>query len=201
MIRVLVADGGGLVRVALASLLNLELDLEVVALAADGAAAVSAALAHRPDVAVVDLLLPGLGGFAVAAELSRLLPACAVVVLTGRGRAPHPHRALATGAKGLLPKGTSAGALVDVIRTVHAGGRYVDPAVAANALLPPSCPLTPQELEVLRQAEYDTPVVEIARRMGLASGTVRNYLSAAVTKLGAAGRCDAFATAHDNGWL
>ncbi|MBB5955994.1 two-component system response regulator DesR [Saccharothrix tamanrassetensis] len=201
MIRVLVADDEDLVRVALASLLSLELDLEVVALAADGESAVAGALARRPDVAVVDLLMPGPDGFAVAAELARVLPACAVVVLTGQGTAPHPHRALASGAKGLLPKGTPAGALADVIRRVHAGGRYVDPAIAANALLPRPCPLTPQELEVLRQAEYDTPVAEIARRMGLAGGTVRNYLSAAVAKLGVADRSDAFATAHDNGWL
>ncbi|MEV0681762.1 response regulator transcription factor [Actinosynnema sp. NPDC050436] len=201
MIRVLVADDEGLVRVALAALLGLEIDLEVVALAADGASAVAAAVRVRPDVAVVDAVMPGGDGFAVAAELGRVLPACAVVVLTGRDRPPHPQRALAGGAKGLVPKGSPVGALADVIRAVHGGGRYVDPAIAAHALLPPPCPLTPQELEVLRQAEYDTPPAEIARRMGLAVGTVRNYLSAAVGKLGAAGRCDAFATAHDNGWL
>ncbi|WP_433263230.1 response regulator transcription factor [Actinosynnema sp. CS-041913] len=201
MIRVLVADDEDLVRVALASLLGLELDLEVVVLAADGPSAVAAALAHRPDVAVVDLVMPGLDGFAVTAELGRVLPSCAVVVLTGHGKAPHPYRALATGVKGLLPKGSPAGALADVIRRVHAGGRYLDPAVSATALLPPTCPLTPRELEVLRQAQHDTPVAEIARRMGLAGGTVRNYLSAAVTKLGASGRSDAFTTAQDNGWL
>jgi len=201
VIRVLVADGDALVRLALASLLALELDVEVVATAADGGSTVAAALASRPDVAVVDLAIPGLDGFAVTAELTRALPSCAVVLLTARGRAPHPHRALATGVKGLLPKSSPARALADVIRRVHAGGRYVEPAVAANALLPPPCPLTPQELEVLRQAEHDTPVAEIARRMGLAPGTVRNYLSAAVGKLGATDRSDAFTTAHDHGWL
>ncbi|MEU4803093.1 response regulator transcription factor [Actinosynnema sp. NPDC023587] len=201
MIRVLVADDEDLVRVALASLLGLEIDLEVVALAADGESALAAAVALRPDVAVVDAVMPGLDGFAVAAELTRVLPGCAVVVLTGQGRPPHPQRALAGGAKGLVPKGAPAGALADVIRKVHGGGRYVDPAIAAHALLPPRCPLTPQELEVLRQAEYDTPVTEVARRMRLSVGTVRNYLSAAVGKLDATGRRDAFATAHDNGWL
>ncbi|CCH33886.1 Two-component system, response regulator of the LuxR family [Saccharothrix espanaensis DSM 44229] len=201
MIRVLVADDEDLVRIALASLLRLEIDLEVVALAADGESAVTAAVATRPDVAVVDAVMPGRDGYQVAADLARALPACAVVVLTGPGRPPHPRRALAVGAKGLVPKGSPAGALADVIRTVHGGGRYVDPAIAVHALLPPACPLTPQELEVLRQAEYDTPVTEVAHRMGLSVGTVRNYLSTVVGKLGATGRQDAFATAHDNGWL
>ncbi|MBW4719888.1 response regulator transcription factor [Saccharothrix obliqua] len=201
MIRVLIADDEDLVRVALAALLRLEIDLEVVAMTANGESTITAALTTRPDVAVVDATMPDHDGFAVAATLSQALPTCAVVVLTGQGKPPHPHRALATGAKGLLPKGTTAGALADVIRRVHAGGHYVDPAIAANALLPPPCPLTPRELEVLRQAEYDTPVTEIAHRLGLSSGTVRNYLSAAVVKLGATNRRDAFTTAHDNGWL
>ncbi|MDT0532854.1 response regulator transcription factor [Micromonospora sp. DSM 115977] len=201
MIRVLLADDEDLIRAALAALLGLESDLEVVTEAPDGRAAVTAALAHRPDVAVVDLQMPALDGLEVTAELARVLPACKVVILTGHGRPPHLQRALAAGAKGFLPKGAPGGTLADVIRRVHAGGRYVDPALAADALTAPECPLTPRELDVLRLAEYDTPVAEVARRTHLSAGTVRNHLSAAVNKLGVANRAEAFRTARDNGWL
>lgn len=201
MIRVLLADDEELIRTALASLLGLEDDVEVVAQAPDGRAAVEAARAHRPDVAVVDLQMPDLDGLEVTAELARALPTCAVVILTGHGRPVHLQRALAAGAKGFLPKGSPGGALADVIRRVHAGGRYVDPAMAADALTAPQCPLTPRELEVLRLAEFDTPVAEIARRTHLSNGTVRNYLANAVAKLEVATRAEAFRTAHGNGWL
>ncbi|MGN9813528.1 response regulator transcription factor [Micromonospora sp. BQ11] len=201
MIRVLLADDEELIRTALAALLDLEDDLEVVAQAADGVAAVTAALAHRPDVAVVDLSMPGRDGFGVAAELARTLPACAVVILTGQGRPPHLARALTAGARGFLPKGAPGGALADVIRRVHAGGRYVDPALAADALLIPPCPLTPRELETLRLAGDGSPVALVARRANLSSGTVRNYLAAAVQKLGVTSRGEAVRVARDNGWL
>ncbi|MEU4380136.1 response regulator transcription factor [Micromonospora echinofusca] len=201
MIRVLLADDEDLIRAALAALLGLESDLEVVTEASDGRTAVTAALAHRPDVAVVDLQMPALDGLEVTAELARVLPACKVVILTGHGRPPHLQRALAAGAKGFLPKGAPGGTLADVIRRVHAGGRYVDPALAADALTAPECPLTPRELDVLRLAEYDTPVAEVARRTHLSAGTVRNHLSAAVSKLRVANRAEAFRTARDNGWL
>ncbi len=161
----------------------------------------NAALAHRPDVAVVDLEMPALDGLEVTAELATALPSCAVVMLTGRGRPPHLQPAFAAGAKGFLPKGSPGGALADVIRRVHAGSRYVDPALAADALTAPQCPLTPRELEVLRLAEHHTPVAVIARRTHLSSGTVRNYLAAVVTKLGVPSRAEAIRTAHDNGWL
>lgn len=201
MIRVLLADDEDLIRAALAALLGLETDLKVVTEARDGRAAVAAALAHRPDVAVVDLQMPALDGLEVAAELARVLPACKVVILTGHGRPPHLQRALAAGAKAFLPKGAPGGTLADVIRRVYAGGRYVDPALAADALTAPDCPLTPRELDVLRLAEYDTPVAEVARRTHLSTGTVRNHLSAAVNKLGVANRTEAYRTARDNGWL
>ncbi|MER5265317.1 response regulator transcription factor [Actinosynnema sp. NPDC002837] len=201
MIRVLLADDEELIRVAVAALLGLEPDLEVVAQAGDGREAVRAALAHRPDVAVVDLQMPELDGFEVTASLASALPGCAVVILTGRGKPPHLHRALSAGAKGFLPKGSPGGTLADVIRRVHGGARYVDPELAADALTTPPCPLTPRELEVLRLAEYDTPVAVIARRTHLSAGTVRNYLAAAVAKLGAASRSEAYVTAHDNGWF
>lgn len=201
VIRVLLADDEELIREALAALLGLEPDLEIVAQAADGAAAVDAARAHRPDVAVVDLQMPRLDGLEVTAEMQRVLPSCHVVILTGRGRPPHLQQALDTGAKGFLPKGSPGGTLADVIRRVNDGQRYVDPALAADALTAPECPLTPRELEVLRLAEYDTPIAAIARRTNLSSGTVRNYLAAAVSKLGARTRAEAFRTAHDSGWL
>lgn len=163
--------------------------------------AVTATLAHRPDVAVVDLEMPGLDGIAVAAKLTRARPECAVVVLTGHGRPGHLRQALTAGARGFLSKGSPGGALADVIRRVHAGGRYVDPSLAADALTLPACPLTPRELETLRLAEFGAPVAVIARRVHLSTGTVRNHLSAAVQKLGATDRAEAVRRAQDNGWL
>lgn len=201
MIRVLLADDEELIRQALAALLGLEDDLEVVAQAADGRSALDAARAHRPDVAVVDLEMPAPGGIELAAELGRALPSCAVVILTGHGRPGHLRQALTAGARGFLPKGAPGGALADVIRRVHAGSRYVDPALAADALTLPPCPLTPRELETLRLAEYGVPVAAIARRTGLAAGTVRNHLSASVQKLGAADRAEAVWIAREAGWL
>ena len=201
MIRVLLADDEELIRVAVAALLDLEPDLEVVAQAADGRAAVRAALAHRPDVAVVDLRMPALDGLQVAAELARALPSCAVVILTGQGRPAQLQRALAAGAKGFLPKGSPGCALADVIRRVHGGARYVDPGLAADALTMPECPLTPRELDVLRYAEPDVPVALIARRLHLSPGTVRNHLTAILAKLEAGNRTEAVAVARDHGWL
>jgi two-component system response regulator DesR len=124
-----------------------------------------------------------------------------VVILTGRGRPAQVQRALAAGAKGFLPKGSPGGALADVIRRVHGGGRYVDPGLAADALTVPECPLTPRELDVLRHAEPDVPVPLIARRLHLSPGTVRNHLTAILAKLKAGSRAEAAATARDNGWL
>lgn len=201
MIRVLLADDEDLIRVALVALLGLEDDLDVVAQAADGCAAVDAALAHRPDVAVVDLQTPGLDGMQVTAELAATLPSCAVVILSGHGRPPHLQPALTAGARGFVPKGAPGTTLADVIRQVHGGARYVDPALAADALTAPPCPLTPRELDVPRLAEHNTPVADIARRTHLSNGTVRNHLATAVTKLGVATRADAVRTAHDHGWL
>lgn len=201
MIRILLADDEELIRVALAALLGLEPDIDVVASVADGRTAVDTALAHRPDVAVVDLQMPALNGMAVAAELARVLPTCAVVILTGRGRPAQLQQALAAGAKGFLAKGAPGGALADVIRRVHAGGRYVDPALAADALTMPECPLTPREIEVLRHAEPDLPVPMVARRLHLSPGTVRNHLTAITAKLGVSTRAEAVAIARDHGWL
>ncbi|MEH0936426.1 response regulator transcription factor [Micromonospora psammae] len=201
MIRVLLADDEELIRQALAALLALEPDIEVVAQAPDGRTALDAARAHRPDVAVVDLEMPPPGGIDLAVELGRALPGCAVVILTGHGRPGHLRRALAAGARGFLAKGAPGGALADVVRRVHSGARYVDPALAAEALSQPECPLTPRELETLRLAEYGTPVAVIARRTHLAAGTVRNHLAACVQKLGAGDRAEAVRIARAAGWL
>jgi two-component system, NarL family, response regulator DesR len=201
VIRVLLADDEALIRTALAALLGWEEDLLVVAEAGDGPAAVTAARAHRPDVAVVDLLLPVLDGFAVTAEVTATVPGCAVVILTGQGRPAHLSRALAAGARGFLAKGAPGSALADVIRRVHAGRRYVDPTLAAEALAAPPCPLTPRELEVLRLAEPGVPVAVVAARAHLSAGTVRNYLASVVAKLGVANRAEALRVARDHGWL
>jgi two-component system, NarL family, response regulator DesR len=201
VIKVLLADDEDLIRSALAALLELEPDLEVVAQAADGRGAVELALRYRPHVAIVDLEMPALDGLGVAMELTRSLPDCAVVILTGRGGPPQIKPALAAGAKGFMPKGSPGGALADVIRRVHAGGRYVDPALAADALTAPECPLTQRELEVLRLAGHDTPVAEVARRAHLSSGTVRNHLASIVAKLGVGSRSEAYRNARERGWL
>jgi two-component system, NarL family, response regulator DesR len=173
----------------------------VVAQAGDGRTAVRGALARRPDVAVIDLQMPLLDGLAVTAELRRALPSCAVVILTGRGRPAQIPRALAAGAKGFLPKGSPGGALADVIRRVHAGGRYVDPALAADALSLPESALTPRELDVLRAADGDTPVNLIARRLRLSPGTVRNHLTSIIAKLAVNDRSAALEKAREHGWL
>lgn len=201
LIRVLLVDKEELIRGALVALLRDERDVGVVAQAADSVAACAAALAHRPDVAVVHLDLPDLAGLQLISELCAVLPSCEVVVLAGRVRTGQLRRVLVAGAKGVLPTGVPGAALVDAIRRVHGGGRYVDPGLAADALTAPQCPLSPRELEVLRLAQHDIPVAEVARRVHLSNGTVRNYLAAVVHKLRVASRAEAFRLACDNGWL
>ncbi|MGI5125627.1 response regulator [Pseudonocardia sp. CA-107938] len=201
MIRVLLADDEDLIREALVGLLDREPDIEVVATAADGRQAVERALATRPDVAVVDLQMPGLDGIGVIAELGRHLPGCAGVILTGHGRPHLLRQALSSGARGFLAKGAPGSALADVVRRVHEGKRYVDPMLAADALTAPPSPLTPREAQVLAAAGADRPVGEVARTLFLSPGTVRNYLTAATAKLGAGSRAEAHQLARENGWL
>ncbi|QEW02042.1 response regulator transcription factor [Microbacterium lushaniae] len=201
MIRVLIADDEELIRVALAQLLNLEDDVDVVAQAADGRDAVESAARHRPDVAVVDLDMPRLDGMGVAAELARALPTCRTVILTGRGRPVHLPAALAAGARGFVVKGASAATLADVIRRVHGGQRYVDPALAADALSLPPSPLTERERDVLRLAARGMDVAGIALRLHLARGTVRNVLTACRQKLGSVTVADAARDAEASGWI
>jgi two-component system response regulator DesR len=201
VIRVLLADDENLIRTALATLLGLEDDLEVVAQAATGDEALAMARRHRPDVAVLDLQMPDLDGISVAAQLGSLVPGCAVVIVTGHGRAGHLKRALAAGVRGFLPKTVSAPVLTDVVRSVHRGGRYVDPELAAEAISAGDSPLTPREADVLELAAGGAPVEEIAARAHLSPGTVRNHLSAAAGKLGAANRHAAVEVARRHGWI
>lgn len=201
MIHVLLAEDDELIREALAALLGREDDIRIVAAAPDGHLAVEAALLYRPDVVVADLAMPRLDGLGVVRELGRTLPGCAVVILTAHGSPLAIRRALASGARGFLAKGAPGTALADVVRRVHEGSRYVDPLLAADALTAPVSPLTPREAEVLAAAGPDGAVREAARTLYLSPGTVRNYLAAAVTKLGAAGRADAHRIAGDNGWI
>lgn len=196
MIRVLLADDENLIRVALAQLLDLEEDLTVVAQAASGEEAVAAARRTEVDVAVLDLQMPGMDGIEAAEQLT-----CPAVIVTSHGRPGHLKRALSAGVRGFLPKTTSATTLAEVVRSVHRGGRYVDPELAAEAIAAGDSPLTPREADVLELAADGAPVDEIAARASLSPGTVRNYLSNAVTKLGAANRHDACAIARRMGWI
>jgi two-component system response regulator DesR len=200
-VRVLLADDEHLIRGAMAALLALEDDLEVVAEAATGDEALAMARAHRPDVAVLDLQMPGRDGLAVAAELHEALPACRTMIVTSHGRPGYLKRALAMGVRGFVPKTVSARDLAGVIRTVHAGGRYVTPELAAEAISAGDSPLTPREAEVLALAADGTAVAEVAARAGLSAGTVRNHLSAAAGKLGAGNRHAAVRIARSRGWI
>lgn len=201
MIRVLLADDEHLIRGALAQMLDLEDDLEVVAQAATGEEALAAVRRDAVDVAVLDLQMPGLDGLEVADRIHRELPAVACMIVTSHGRPGHLKRALAVGVRGFLPKTTSALTLAEVVRTVHAGGRHVDPELAAEAIAAGDSPLTPREADVLEAAADGAPVDRVASRVHLSPGTVRNYLSTAAAKLGAANRHEAVATARRMGWI
>ncbi|MGW7519757.1 response regulator transcription factor [Streptomyces sp. NPDC054796] len=201
VVRVLLADDEHLIRGALAALLALEDDLEIVAEAASGPEAVAMARAHRPDVAVLDLQMPGADGVKVATQLRDLLPGCRSMIVTSHGRPGHLKRALAAGVRGFVPKTASAQQLAEIIRTVHGGNRYVDPELAADAISAGDSPLTAREAELLELAADGAPVAEIAERASLTAGTVRNYLSAAAAKLGAENRHTAVRIARGRGWL
>jgi len=201
MIRLLLADDEHLIRSALAALLELEDDLRVVAQAGSGDEALSLAREHRPDVALLDLQMPGPDGILVAEALRNELPGCASVILTSHGRPGHLKRALAAGARGFLPKTASARELSDAVRAVHGGGRYLDPELAAEAIGAGDSPLTARETDVLELAADGVPIEQIAARASLSPGTVRNYLSSAVSKLGAANRHEAVALARAQGWI
>ncbi|WP_214408824.1 response regulator transcription factor [Sphaerisporangium fuscum] len=201
MIRVLLADDQALVRGALAAMLALEPDIEVVAQVGSGEEAVVEARRTRPDVALLDVQMPGTDGLTVAAELRAVLPSCRVVICTTFGRPGYFARAMENGAAGFVVKDSSPEHLVDTVRRVHAGLRVVDPALAAESLTSGVGPLTARERDVLRQARQGGTVAEIARALHLSNGTVRNHLSSAIGKTGAATRAEAALIAEENGWL
>ena len=197
----LLADDQALVRGALSALLGLEDDLEVVAEVGSGDAVVPAAREHAPDVALLDVEMPGLDGIAATAALREALPGVRVLIVTTFGRPGFLRRALRAGASGFVVKDTPAAQLADAVRRVHAGLRVVDPALATDSLVAGESPLTTRETEVLRGARDGASVATIAKRLFLSQGTVRNHLSAAIGKTGAANRSEAALIAESNGWL
>jgi two-component system response regulator DesR len=201
MIRVLIAEDQAMVRGALASLLSLEDDIEVVAEVARGDEVLAAAERTRPDVALLDIEMPGLDGISAAAQLVRELPATRALILTTFGRPGYLRRALQQGASGFLLKDAPAKELAAAIRSVAAGLRAVDPALAAAALAEGDSPLTAREEEVLAAASRHDSASDIAAALHLSEGTVRNYLSASIRKLGARNRGEAIAVAREKGWL
>lgn len=201
MIRVLLAEDMHMVRGALVALLELEADIAVVAEVHSGDAIVPAALEHIPDVAVLDIALPERDGLTAAAELHARLPGCRTLILTGVGRPGNLRRALAAKAAGFILKDAPPQQLADAIRRVAAGLRVIDPQLAVAALEIENNPLSEREIEVLRMAAQGTDAAEIAERLNLSVGTVRNYLTAVVTKLGARNRLHAVRMAEDAGWL
>jgi two-component system, NarL family, response regulator DesR len=200
MIRLLLADDEDLLRGALAALLELEEDLSVVAEAATSTDAVRLAREHRPDIAVLDLEMPPADGLRAAEEIRAALPT-RIVLVTRHARPGVLRRALSAGVSGFVPKTTPAARLAEILRDIAAGRRYVDPDIAASALTEDDCPLTDRELQVLRAARTGASVNEIADQVHLAPGTVRNYLSAAMTKLGVSSRHAAAHRAWEQGWI
>ncbi|MET8758562.1 response regulator transcription factor [Lentzea sp. NPDC004782] len=199
--RLLLADDQELIRHALGVLLDLEPDFEVVASVGRGDEVTAAALEHRPDVALLDIDMPGLDGLAAAAVLTAQVPDCRVVILTTFGRTGYLRRAMEAGAVGFVVKDAPADALADAVRRVMAGERVVDPALAAATLAAGESPLTARERDVLIAARSSATVAEIAARLYLAEGTVRNYLSGATTKTGTRNRTEALRVADERGWL
>ncbi|MGH3464917.1 MAG: response regulator transcription factor [Kribbellaceae bacterium] len=200
MIRLLIADDEELLRGALSSLLSLEPDLDVVAEAATSTDAVRLARELRPDIAVLDLEMPPADGLEAAREIRSEL-STTIILVTRHARPGVLRRALAAGVSGFVPKTTPAARLAEIIRDVAGGRRYVDPDIAASALTEGECPLTDRELDVLRASRTGASVNEIASQVHLAPGTVRNYLSAAMAKLGVSTRHAAAHRAWEEGWI
>ena len=201
MVRLLLADDQELIRSALAVLLGLEADFEVVAAVGRGDEVVAAARAHHPDIALLDIDMPGNDGLAAASVLTREVPQCRSLILTTFGRPGYLRRAMESGACGFVVKDAPPEQLADAIRRVAAGERVVDPVLAAETLASGASPLTARERDVLVAARLGATVSEIAGKLFLAEGTVRNYLSAAITKAGARNRAEAVRTAEARGWL
>jgi two-component system, NarL family, response regulator DesR len=201
MIRVLIAEDQAMVRGALASLLALEEDIEVVAEVDRGDRVLAEAYKSRPDVALLDIEMPGLDGISAAGELARELPETRSLILTTFGRPGYMRRALEQGASGFLLKDSPAQELAAAIREVAAGRPAIDPALAAAAITEGESPLTRREHEVLAAAASHETASQIAAELHLSEGTVRNYLSAAIRKLGVRNRREAIDLANEKGWL
>ena len=201
MTRILLAEDQEMVRGALAALLGLEADMEVVAAVGRGDEVVKAALASQPDVALLDIEMPGIDGLEAAAALHEALPLCTVLILTTFGRPGYLERAMRAGVRGFLVKDAPAAELATAIRRALAGARVVDPGLAAAALASGPNLLTARECDVLRGTAEGASVAEIAAQVFLTEGTVRNYLSTAIAKTGAHNRVEAARVASRRGWL
>lgn len=201
MIRVLLAEDQAMVRGALAALLTLEGDIEIVAEVGRGDEVVTVARATRPDVALLDIEMPGCNGLVAAAALHAELPACRILILTTFGRPGYLRQAMESGAVGFLLKDAPSAQLATAIRRAVAGERVVDPSLAMAALSEGNNPLTERERAVLAAATHGASIAEIAASLFLSEGTVRNYLSVAIQKLGARNRVEAARIAEQKGWL
>ena len=200
-VRVLLAEDQAMVRGALSALLTLEDDIEIVAEASRGDEVLPAALDTLPDVALLDIEMPGGDGLEAAAVLHERLPSCLVVILTTFGRSGYLKRAMESGAVGFLLKDAPASELAEAIRSAMKGERVVDPALAAAALSEGDNPLTDREREVLAASKGGATIEDVAGKLYLSEGTVRNYLSTAIKKLGARNRVEAARLAEKKGWL
>ncbi|HXA57761.1 MAG TPA: response regulator transcription factor [Streptosporangiaceae bacterium] len=201
MIRILLAEDQGLIRDALVRLLDLEPDLHVVSQVSTGDQVVPAALQAEPHVALLDIEMPGIDGLSATVALRQALPDCRVLILTTFGRPGYLRRAMDAGASGFLVKDGPVDQLADAIRRAMLGERIIDPVLAASALSAGPNPLSTRERDVLIATADGSTITEIARRLHLSEGTVRNYLSAAISKTGARNRLEAAHTATTNGWL
>lgn len=201
MIRILIAEDQALVRGALAALLGLESDFDVVGLAADGREALALCAQHAPDIVLTDIEMPHMTGLELAVCLGEQGLRAKVVIVTTFGRSGYLRRALAAGVRGYLLKDAPADTLAAAIRSVHAGGRAIAPELALESWGGAQDPLSERERQVLRLAGEGRSSADIARQVHLSEGTVRNYLSEAISKLGAANRIEAYRMARDAGWL
>lgn len=200
-IRLVLADDQALVRGALAALLSMESDLEVVAEVGRGDEVVDAVREHRPDVLLLDVEMPGLDGISAAAALRAARLPVRILIVTTFGRPGYVRRGLQAGADGFVVKDTPARELADAVRRVHQGLRVIDPTLAMDSMVAGESPLTAREEDVLREAHRGGSVADIAKALVLSEGTVRNHLSAAIGKTGARNRAEAAQLATENGWL
>ena len=200
-IRVLLAEDQTMLRGALAALLNLESDITVIAQATNGREALKLSQQHSPDVVITDIEMPERSGLELADDLKSIASSPRVIILTTFARPGYLRRALDAGARGYLLKDRPASELAEAVRRVHAGMRAIDPALAAEAWDAEQDPLSDRERQILRRAGDGRSSGEIAAELHLSEGTVRNYLSDAIAKLGAANRVDAARIARDRGWL